>query len=307
MIDDTASKSRLTEIQNQDITVDEFINYLKEKADICYKYFSDNKYKITYEQKIQSDTFIAHQNQIWGECFAVSETMYVMTVEAAEKYSKFVNENISDDLKKEKQYTFLTLQYMHGRCCQEFLEILNLMRLGFADCAYARWRSMYELCCNASFISKHGENIAKQFFEQAPTENHKYDWTKGAKKEDGTELKINSFKDIQDNCDIDKAWKKQYKLACFVNHGSPQGTFKRLSLKNSESIIAVGQSDYGMTTPAEHSAISLQVISSLFFNVFQCSDAMIYEKVIYDWVKEVRKAYFSTSDKVFGRNLNQGG
>ena len=88
------------------------------------------------------------------------------------------------------------------------------MKLGFADCAYARWRSMYELCCNAAFIKKHGEIIAKQYVEQSQTDEHKYSWTKGAKKDDGTELKITTFQGIQDNCDVDEAWKKQYKLAC---------------------------------------------------------------------------------------------
>ena len=84
------------------------------------------------------------------------------------------------------------------------------MKLGFADCAYARWRSMYELCCNAAFIKKHGEIIAKQYVEQSQTDEHKYSWTKGAKKDDGTELKITTFQGIQDNCDVDEAWKKQY-------------------------------------------------------------------------------------------------
>lgn len=152
----------------------------------------------------------------------------------------------------------------------------SIMKLGFADCAYARWRSMYELCCNAAFIKKHGEIIAKQYFEQSQTDEHKYSWTKGAKKDDGTELKITTFQGIQDNCDVDEAWKKQYKLACFVNHGSPQGTFKRLSLMDEQSLIVVGQSDYGITTPAEHSAISLQWITSMFLSVFPCLDALAH-------------------------------
>jgi len=229
--------------------------------------------------------------------------MYVMALEAAEQYSSFVSETISDNEKKDKQYTFLALQYMHGRCCQEFLEILHLMKLGFADCAYARWRSMYELCCNAAFIKKHGEMIAKQYVEQSQTEEHKYNWTKGAKKDDGTELKITTFQGIQDNCDMDEAWKKQYKLACFVNHGSPQGTFKRLCLMDEQSLVVVGQSDYGITTPAEHSAISLQWITAMFLSIFPCLDALAHAKVLHDWVEEVRMAYFTTADECFGTNF----
>ena len=277
---------------------------LKQAAKDYYEYFVEKRFEISYSQKIESDKFVAHQNEIWGKCFVVSETMYVMALEAAEHYSSFVNEYISDKEKKEKQYTFLALQYMHGRCCQEFLEILHLMKLGFADCAYARWRSMYELCCNAAFIKKHGETIAKQYVEQSQTDEHKYSWTKGAKKDDGTELKVTTFQGIQDNCDVDEAWKKQYKLACFVNHGSPQGTFKRLCLMDEQTFVVVGQSDYGITTPAEHSAISLQWITSMFLSIFPCLDALAHAKVIYDWVDEVRKAYFKTADECFGTNFN---
>lgn len=49
---------------------------------------------------------MAHQNEIWGSCFVVSETMYVMALEAAERYSAFVSENISDDLKRKSNILF---------------------------------------------------------------------------------------------------------------------------------------------------------------------------------------------------------
>ncbi len=291
---------------NQD-TINNSLKAVLEQSSKDYReFFVDKKYEISHRQKIETDKFIAHHNEIWGDCFAISETMYVMTLEAAEQYCSFVSENISDDEKKDKQYTFLALQYMHGRCCQEFLEILHLMKLGFADCAYARWRSMYELCCNAAFIKKHGEMIAKQYVEQSQTEEHKYNWTKGATKDDGTELKITTFQGIQDNCDVDEAWKKQYKLACFVNHGSPQGTFKRLCLMDEQSLVVVGQSDYGITTPAEHSAISLQWITAMFLSIFPCLDALAHAKVIHDWVEEIRMAYFTTADECFGTHFKYG-
>lgn len=289
---------------NQDTINKSLKSLLDQASEDYHKYFVEKRFEISHRQKIEADKFIAHHNEIWGECFAVSETMYVMALEAAEQYSAFVNDNIPDDVKKKKQFTFLALQYMHGRCCQEFLEILYLMKFGFADCAYARWRSMYELCCNASFIMKHGETIAKQYVEQSQTEEYKYLWTKGAKSDDGTELKINTFQGIQDNCDVDDAWKKQYKLACFVNHGSPQGTFKRLSLMDEQSLVVVGQSDYGITTPAEHSAISLAWITNMYLSIFPCLDSLSYATVIRDWVKEVRKVYFNTSDECFGTAIN---
>ena len=54
--------------------------------------------------------------------------------------------------KDARKFMFLALQHLHGRACQMFLEILTLLRNGFGDCAYARWRSLYELNCTAYFI-----------------------------------------------------------------------------------------------------------------------------------------------------------
>ena len=105
---------------NQD-TINNSMKLLLDQASKDYHdYFVEKRFEISHKQKIEQDKFIAHHNDIWGECFAVSETMYVMALEAAERYSAFVNDNIPDDIKKEKQYTFLALQYMQGRSCQEF-------------------------------------------------------------------------------------------------------------------------------------------------------------------------------------------
>lgn len=280
---------------------------LNQATSDIHNFFVEKQFEIAHKQRIEEDKFLAHHNEIWGGCFATSEVMYVMAVEAAEAYSKFVSENIPEAEWEKKQYTFLVLQYMHGRCCQEYLEILHLMRFGFADCAYARWRSMYELACNASFVVKHGERIARQYFDQAQTADYKYGWTKGAKKDDGSELKVQTFQGIQDNCNVRDEWRKQYKLACLVNHGSPQGTFKRMCLGKSQRLLVVGQSDYGITTPAEHSAVCLSWISCMFLSVFPCMDAMAHIKVIDSWVEEIRKSYFKTADECFGTNFHYTG
>ena len=55
-----------------------------------------------------------------------------------------------------------------------------MIRLGFADGAYARWRSLYELCVYADFIKHQGEQIAKQYIEQSETDESNCRWAKGA-------------------------------------------------------------------------------------------------------------------------------
>ena len=235
------------------------------------------------------------------KCFAITQTMYTIAVESAEEFSKYVSDNVNNEKKKEKQYTMLVLQHIHGRACQEFLEILHMLRLGFADGAYARWRSMYELCCNAKFIVTYGEQIAQRYYEQSESEDHKYTWAAGVTCNNGKKLGARpKFNDIQDNCDIDGAWKKQYKLACLVNHGSPQGTFKRLANGPGSNCIPVGHSNYGIAMPAIQSAISLLWISHLFFTLFPTAEYVSRVMLMKDWLDFLHEEYAETEKRLFG-------
>ncbi len=263
------------------------------------EYLKSKIFEISAERKSSALVFIARQEQAWGKCFAVSDTMYILATEMGEAYGRYVEDNISVEKKAEKRYTFMALQHIHGRACQEFLEILYLMKLGFADGAYARWRSMYELCCIGSFIRKYGEQIAKQYYEQSETEEQFYQWTKGAKDDHGNDLNVKTFKRLQEACNIREEWKAQYRLACLVNHGSPQGTFKRLANGAVNNIIPVGHSNYGITTPAEHSAISLSWITNLFLTIFPYPEGMVRCRVLNSWIDVIREAYFSTHDRLF--------
>jgi hypothetical protein len=258
-------------------------------------------YEIELEQRAQAQEFLAHQEQLWGKCFAASQTMYTLTIEAAENISKYIDENANAKDKEARKFVFLALQHLHGRACQMFLEILTLLRNGFGDCAYARWRSLYELNCTAYFIKSQGEQIAKQYYEQSQScdPHNDYDWTKGAVNKRGKPITIKRFSAIETYCEMGNGWNEQYKLACLVTHGSPEGTFKRMSTYKTQNIIPVGRSNYGIAVPAEHSAISLHLISTLFFTLFPYADSIAYVKTLGKWVEVIQEMYYSTEEKAF--------
>ena len=265
-----------------------------------FVFCKEHMFEIAENERAKTGEFIARLEQSWGKCFAISQTMYTIAIESAEEYVKYVSENITTERIKEKQYTMLVLQHIHGRACQEFLEILYMLRFGFADGAYARWRSMYELCCNAKFIVTYGEQIAKKYYEQSESEDHKYTWAAGVKCNTGKTLGNKpTFNDIQDNCDIDSEWKKQYKLACLVNHGSPQGTFKRLANGPGSNCIPVGHSNYGIAMPAIQSAISLLWISHMFFTVFPSAEFISRVMLMKDWLGFLHAEYAETDKRLF--------
>jgi hypothetical protein len=264
-------------------------------------YIKSAMYERILEERADTAEFMARQEQKWGKCFVASESMYFMAIGAAEEYCEFVKSNINKKDKKANRYTFVSLQHIHGRACQQYLEILYLMKHGFADGAYARWRSMYELSCIAVFIREYGEGVAKAYVGDSNSDNPWHDWAKEAQCFNGIKKKHIKFSDIQDKCTIpSKEWKAQYQLANKIVHASPQGTFNRLSSSGKTKVISAGHSDYGITTPAEHSAISLAIISSTFFTLFPSGDAVIRVKSINEWIDVIRDLYFSTSDKIFG-------
>ena len=82
-------------------------------------------------------------------------------------------------------------------------------------------------------------------------------------------------------------------------HASPQGTFKRLANLGDRDIIPIGRSDYGITTPAEHSAISLAQISVVFFELYSSADIALIMKHIVNWIDIIREEYFKVHDLAF--------
>lgn len=274
-----------------------FVDMLDTMANDTTLYMRDTMHEKVMMFRADEQEFLARQEQKWCRAFVASESMYIMTLEAAEAYVEATNQLPQKTL-KEHHYTFTAMLHIHGRALQQFLEIITLMKNGFADGAYARWRSMYELAIISSFITKHGENVAKSFIESSETDD-RYEWARASTIFPTTKKYI-SFNDIQKSCDIDNAiWRQQYDLANKTVHASPQGTFKRLSNGGGIDIIPVGRSDYGITTPAEHSAISLAQITTMFFAIHSAGDSTLAMKYIHNWIDVIREEYFKTHDFVF--------
>jgi|AKZA01.1.fsa_nt_gi hypothetical protein len=274
-----------------------FVDMFETMANDTTHYMRDTMHEQVMLFRADEQEFLARQEQKWCRAFVASESMYIMILEAAEAYVEATNKLPQDELRK-KYYTFTAMLHIHGRALQQFLEIITLMKNGFADGAYARWRSMYELAIISSFITEHGEIVAEAFIKSSETED-RYEWAR-ASGVFPAQKKYISFNDIQKSCDIDNTvWRQQYDLANKTVHASPQGTFKRLSNAGGIDIIPVGRSDYGITTPAEHSAISLAQITIMFFAIHSAGDSTLAMKYIHNWLDVIREEYFKTHDSVF--------
>lgn len=306
---------------------EEYVNTLesKEVADEFFERFDSADFSGVYQemlneittQMVSDSKTIMHENSLffrseeaeflaiinlkWSNALATSEAMYMMVFEAIKDYSEFVNK-MDDDERKQSIETYTALKYIHGRGLQQFLEIITLMKNGFADGAYARWRSLYELNIIASFIAKYGEKVAKSYISSHNTDD-RYEWARACG-EFSSKKKHIRFNDIKEKANFpSKLWNQEYKLSNEVIHPSSQGTFNRIGTVTGEEVIAVGRTDFGLATPGEHSAITLAQLTGLFLTVYPSGDTLLAANMINKWVDVVREYYFKTHDYIFPDEL----
>ena len=284
-------------LKNIDISM-LFMKHLDIIAESTFDYLKQSMFEAVQYWRAETIDFIAHQEKKWGRCFVASEAMYVIALEASQAYDEYLQENDIEGI-DDKQFMFVVLRELNARTCQIFLEVLYLMKLGFADGAYARWRSMYEISIIAQFIYDNGEPVAEAFFDAVDTDD-RFDWAKTAQCFSNTKKRHISFSDIKKQCGVAPEWQAQYDLANQIVHASPQGTFKRLANKKPLGVLPVGHSDYGITTPAEHSAITLTHVFTLFITLFPYGDGIRAARILVKWIDLIREYYFKARDEVFG-------
>ena len=245
--------------------------------------------KVLYERAYENE-FLARQDQIWGEAFITSEILYICTLESAESYSTFVAEQYKGTV----SYLFCALRMIHGRAMQMYLEIICLIKNGFADGAYARWRSLYELAIISAFIKKYGESVAKSYLDMIGGDQD-YEWARKAScfTDNSNHSKKISFNQIRKWCGLNKeAWDQEYSLSCQLVHASPTATAYRLGTpENAPRVIAVGRSNYGVGKAAIHAAQTLCQITSDFFSVLHHGDSILAASTFFKWTERIKRTY----------------
>ncbi|MCR5653599.1 MAG: DUF5677 domain-containing protein [Ruminococcus sp.] len=235
--------------------------------------------------------FDVYFDQNWSTAFVTSECFYVLISVAHIAYTDYLGQ-LSDADKAEKKNTLTAINELCRRASQQYLEILTLVRNGFSDGAFARWRSMYELSVICSFIHKYGEPVAEKFIEASDSQD-RYDWAMACGEFSEKKRHV-TFGDILKLCDMDaEVWKDNYTVANQTVHASPQGTFDRLSDRDSQ------RSGYGIAAPAIQSANTLALISSMLFSLFPEEKTMDKMSLAAKWLDELTEAYVETHEKLF--------
>ncbi len=258
-------------------------------------------FEISAQHRVDTNLFLAHHASIWNRCFAFSEAQYVLTLEIAEDYRKDVEAETDTNSFEEKKYSYWALTNIHGRACQVYLEVLCLVENGFADGAFARWRTLYELGIIGDFIHSYGEPVAKAFLEQANTDDQHYTWARCASCFEGKKPNFRvRFSDIENIVSKEPRWKESYKTACFVMHGSPQGTLRRIGAMDIETnVINAGRTDYGIDSAAINASSLFALITITYLELFPSEDSIRNALFLSLWANAVRDNYKEVANTAF--------
>jgi len=258
-------------------------------------------YKRVLEERALTNEFVARHEQVWGQAFVASEAMHIAAIESAQDCSKFLDSMSEDELCGNGDKLHV-LRVLHARACQQYAEVICLVKAGFADGAFARWRSLYELTVVAQFIADNTAAVAKSYMDAAETDDDSWNnWAKAAPCFQHFKPRANiKFSDIERQCSFSSdPWKKLYKLSCKTLHPSPFGSFSRICCDDTENLLCVGRSNYGVAIAAEHAAIALAVISAIFFSQLSYWDGLAYASALLNWVKVVEKYYRDAEQEHF--------
>jgi len=272
------------------------LSNLDEFAERAIPELEAGMYEQALHHGIMTNKFLARLEQKWWKGFAAYESMYLSVIDTAKNYQ--VPLEVKGDASIGYSSKYFALLCIHGRACQQFIEILALMRNGFADGAFSRWRSLLELSVYAYFIYDESEDVAKAYIEQAELDERNPRWAENSFRFKSCVPKVSTtFKSIFDKCSHPEKdfWYKEYRMACKAVHASPEGTFGRISnSETSEGGIPAGRSNWGFYWPARYAAISFYRISALFFGLFPNEEIILKVKLLERWVDVICEHLYDT-------------
>ena len=269
----------------------------------------------------------------WGMPINLLELFITIAFEAGMTFG----EKHSEAAAKSDDYVFEVLTRLHAKACQTSNAILALLRSGFADDAYARWRSLHEIAVIASFIRAHGQETAERYLLHEVMQQYKL-----ARDQMEVHGRNNAEKIYQKEIDALKArhdalverfgskfkadygWadgalggrhpsiramekqvqldhlKPYYRMASDNVHANSHGKYFRLGVslaQDRKKILLAGPSTAGLADPGHATAISLGQITTLLLVTQPSLDINIAMATLAILEKEVGEAFLEMHKK----------
>ncbi len=326
----------LADVDNLDKTIDEilqqFLSNLPELVSELTDYYivalrKDYAQKLKPFQK-QRHAFEAKLHKEWEEPLKLFEHFLFFAMELGEEF----NNAYRPVAAQRNDHVFEALTRLHARSCQIGLEILTLLKSGFADGAHARWRTLHEIAVVSVFLSEYGEDIANRYlcyeiidsykaamlyqrscsrlgYEQLSSdEMHNFEKIyQQAKHQFGSRFTKDygwaatiiskgrlTFSDIEKKVDMNHM-RSYYKLASNNVHANPKSVFYRLGLSPTDKdILLAGPSNTGLADPANGTLLSISQITTTLLLHEANLDRIVASKALLHLNNDIQEAFTET-------------
>jgi len=300
-------------------------NFLPEVAQLIRNSLKDSSQDMLDEHRLRRISFESRLLLRWRKPINLLRALQVIALESGEEFNKEMNTDVVND-EPDKIKALISI---HARACRITDEILCLLRGGFPDAAFARWRTLHELSVISFFISKNDNELAQRYLDYSVIDSYKemieynsHQNTLGfepldEKTIESLERKKNdlvmkygrnysrkygwaanilpnekrNFMGIEERVELNHL-RLYYKLASNNIHSGAKGNFCNLGLiENDESVLLCGSSIYGLADVGQNTAISLHQICTVLLMQRTEYEHLVFAKVMEILTHEICEAF----------------
>ena len=304
MILDNKDKVEQKIKENPDFITELVQHSIKSSSDILYNGFDKDKDNELKDVRKHTEGFNNRLYKTWKKPIDYFESL----IELISSYTYSFTETFYEEAYKNNNLLFNALQNIQARALLVSRECLMLIKNGYPDGAFSRWRTIYELSVIGKLLyDENNDDLCERYLnyyhiqeykdEKISRERGHQDHTDESFKilEQNYNLMISkygsnyakgdygwannlfnknrvTFQEIKDKVDMDKLY-GYYKLSSTYIHGNHKANEEPLGvIPNLEKLKLIGPSNYGLSIPMQNVAITLVHISTYFFLIYSNLD-----------------------------------
>jgi hypothetical protein len=240
-----------------------------------------------------------------------------------------------DSKGKAENFRAAAILNLHARALQVANEMLVLLKAGYADGAFARWRTLYELSLIAMYLAKEEDIVSRRYLEHAVVGKLKtakkivefkkaFDFAPTKRDIDVLTKQRESLRSqYGKDFDRDYGWiprekwtdtkiglwfiEKQvklghispyYDLACRTLHGGAAGFFRMGLMGHSQGTLQTGPTNFGLADPIQHCALSLTNVTLALLGIDPDFDSLVHMKILVEHSSQIAQASVEVQFKI---------
>lgn len=145
-------------------------DYVTKNTTLLYEKLKNTSAIMLEENRLVRTEFESRLLRRWLKPLHLLEMLSVLSLEAVEElYKELRDEEEGQDIESS---LFIALIQIHSRAIQIAQEIQCLMRSGFPDGAFSRWRTLHELSVLTYFLNDYGDELAEMYLDYKYIDNY---------------------------------------------------------------------------------------------------------------------------------------